>query len=111
MVHSHGRAIDPEKYQVIALENGFHGRTLGALSITGSPKYRQDFEPLVPGVRFVPANDNAALEAAFTERTAGMIVELIQGEGGIYPLTREYATKARELADRYNALLIADETQ
>ena len=61
MVHSHGRAIDPEKYQVIALENGFHGRTFGALSITGQPKYRQDFEPLVPGAVFVPANDIAAL--------------------------------------------------
>jgi acetylornithine aminotransferase/acetylornithine/N-succinyldiaminopimelate aminotransferase len=79
--------------------------------VTGQPKYRQDFEPLVPGVRFVPPNDIAALEAAFTARTAGMIVELIQGEGGIYPLTHEYAAKARELADRHNALLIADETQ
>ena len=63
------------------------------------------------GARFVPANDIAALEAAFTSRTAGMIVELIQGEGGIYPLTHEYAAKARDLADRHNALLIADETQ
>ena len=87
MVHSHGRAIDPEKYEIIALENSFHGRTLGALSITGQPKYRQDFEPLVPGVKFVPANDVAALEAAFSERTAGIVLELIQGEGGIYPLT------------------------
>jgi acetylornithine/succinyldiaminopimelate/putrescine aminotransferase len=84
---------------------------MGALSVTGQPKYRQDFEPLMPGVRFVPANDIAAMEAAFSERTAGMIVELIQGEGGIYPLTHEFAAKARELADRYNALLIADETQ
>jgi acetylornithine aminotransferase/acetylornithine/N-succinyldiaminopimelate aminotransferase len=62
-------------------------------------------------VRFVPANDLAALEAAFSSQTAGMIVEMIQGEGGINPLTHEYAAKARELADRYNALLIADETQ
>jgi predicted acetylornithine/succinylornithine family transaminase len=111
MVHSHGRAIDPEKYQVIALENGFHGRTFGALSITGQPKYRQDFEPLVPGARFVPANDLAALEAAFSDRTAGIVLEMIQGEGGIYPLTPAFVAKARELADRYNALLVADETQ
>src|SRR5450756_1624574 len=111
MVHSHGRAIDPEKYQVIALENGFHGRTLGALSITGQPKYRQDFEPLVPGAVFVPANDIAALEAAFSDRTAGIVLEMIQGEGGINPLTHEFVAKARELADRYNALLVADETQ
>ena len=111
MVHSHGRAIDPEKYQVIALENGFHGRSFGALSITGQPKYREDFEPLVPGARFVPANDMAALEAAFSDRTAGMVLEMIQGEGGIYPLTPEFVAKARELCDRYNALLIADEIQ
>jgi predicted acetylornithine/succinylornithine family transaminase len=111
MVHAHGRAIDVEKYQVIALENGFHGRTFGALSITGQPKYRQDFEPLVPGARFVPANDLAALEAAFSDRTAGIVLEMIQGEGGICPLTPAFVAKARELSDRYNALLVADETQ
>ncbi len=111
MAHSHGRAIHPEKYEVIALDNSFHGRTFGALSITGQPKYRQDFEPLVPGARFVPANDIPALEAAFSERTAAIVLELIQGEGGINPLTAEYVVKARELADRYDALLVADETQ
>ena len=111
MAHSHGRGLDPDKFELIALENGFHGRTMGALSVTGQEKYRRDFEPLVPGVRFVPANDEAALEAAFSHRTAGMILEMIQGEGGIYPLTHEYVAKARELADRHNALLIADETQ
>ena len=111
MVHAHGRAIHPEKYEVIALENSFHGRTMGALAITGQPKYRKDFEPLMPGAKFVPVNDVAALEAAFTERTAGVVMELIQGEGGINPVTHEFAAKARELADRYNALLVADETQ
>ena len=111
MLHSHGRALDPEKYRVIALENSFHGRTLGALSITGTPKYRQDFEPLMPGVVFVPANDIAALETAFNAQTAGIVLEMIQGEGGIHPLTPEYVAKARELADRYDALLVADETQ
>src|SRR5664279_843368 len=111
MAKAHGHAISHEKQEIISLENSFHGRSLGALSVTGQPKYRQDFEPLLPGVRFVPPNDVAALEAAFHSNTAGMIVELIQGEGGIYPLTREYAAKARELADRHNALLIADETQ
>jgi predicted acetylornithine/succinylornithine family transaminase len=111
MAKAHGRAIDAEKYEIISLTNSFHGRTLGSLSVTGQPKYRQDFEPLIPGVRFVPPNDIAALEAAFSGRTAGMIVELIQGEGGIYPLTHEFAARARQLADRHNALLIADETQ
>jgi predicted acetylornithine/succinylornithine family transaminase len=111
MVHGHGRAIHPEKYEIISLENSFHGRTLGALSITGQAKYREPFEPLIPGVKFVPVNDLAALEAAFSERTAGIVLEMIQGEGGIYPLTHEYVAKARELADRYNALLVADEIQ
>jgi predicted acetylornithine/succinylornithine family transaminase len=111
MLHSHGRVIHPEKYEVIALDNSFHGRSFGALSITGQAKYRQDFEPLVPVARFVPINDIAALEAAFSDRTAGIVLELIQGEGGINPLTPEYTAKARELADRYNALLVADETQ
>src|ERR1035437_6008007 len=104
MTHSHGRAIHSGKYEVISLENSFHGRTMGALSITGQEKYRRDFEPLVPGACFVPANDIAALEAAFSERTAGVVMELIQGEGGINPLTHEYVAKARELADRYDAL-------
>jgi acetylornithine/N-succinyldiaminopimelate aminotransferase len=111
MAHSHGHAIHPEKFQVIALENSFHGRSFGALSITGQPKYRQDFEPLVPGARFVPVNDIAALESAFSDHTAAIVLELIQGEGGINPLTPEFIAKARELSDRYNALLIADETQ
>ena len=111
MIHAHGRGIAAEKYEIIALENGFHGRTLGALSVTGQEKYRKDFEPLIPGVKFVRANDVAGLEAAASERTAGIILELIQGEGGICPLTQDFATAARRLADRHNALLVADETQ
>jgi predicted acetylornithine/succinylornithine family transaminase len=111
MAKAHGRAIDPGKFEIISLDNSFHGRTLGALSVTGQPKYRSDFEPLIPGVKFTPKNDVVALEAAFNERTAGIILEMIQGEGGINPLTEEFAIKARELATRYDALLIADETQ
>jgi predicted acetylornithine/succinylornithine family transaminase len=111
MIHSHGRSVWTDKYEVIALDNSFHGRTFGALSITGQAKYRADFEPLVPGARFVPVNDIAALEAAFSNRTAGIVLEMIQGEGGINPLTPEFAVKARELATRYNALLVADEIQ
>jgi len=111
MIHSHGRSVDAEKFEIIALENGFHGRTMGALAITGQPEYRKDFEPFMPGPRFIPANDLGALEAAFSDRTAGIVMEMIQGEGGIYPVTHEFAMKARELANRYNALLVADETQ
>jgi len=111
MIHSHGRALHPDKYEVIALENSFHGRTMGALSITGQEKYRRDFEPLVPGARFVAVNDVAGLEAAFSDRTAGIVMELIQGEGGINPLSPEFIAAARRLADRHNALFVADETQ
>ena len=111
MAHSHGRSIAPEKHEIIALENSFHGRTIGALSLTGQPKYRGDFEPLMPGVRFVAANDIAGLETAFSDRTAGIFMELIQGEGGIHPMSPEFIARARALADRHNALLVADETQ
>jgi predicted acetylornithine/succinylornithine family transaminase len=111
MVHAHGRAIHADKFEIISLDNSFHGRTLGALSVTGQAKYRTDFEPLIPGVKFVLKNDIAALEEAFNERTAGIILEMIQGEGGINPLTAEFGAKARELATRHDALLVADETQ
>ncbi len=111
MVRSHGGKISPEKFEIVALENSFHGRTLGALSITGQAKYRKDFEPLLAGVKFVPANDSAALEAAVSERTGGIVVECIQGEGGVVPLSVEYARQARELATRFDALLVFDEIQ
>jgi acetylornithine/N-succinyldiaminopimelate aminotransferase len=111
MVRSHGGKISPEKFEIVALENSFHGRTLGALSITGQAKYRADFEPLLTGVKFVPANDPDALEAAVGERTAGIVVECIQGEGGVVPLSVDYARKARELATKVDALLVFDEIQ
>jgi predicted acetylornithine/succinylornithine family transaminase len=111
MIRSHGHKRSPEKFEMISLENSFHGRTAGALSITGQPKYRKDFEPLLPGVRFVTANNFEELEAAVSDRTAGIIIEWIQGEGGIFPISVEYATRARELADRYDALLVFDEIQ
>src|SRR6202158_825109 len=94
MIRSHGRKNHAEKYEIISLHNSFHGRTLGALSITGQEKYRKDFEPLLPGARFVPGNDIVALEQAVSQRTAGIVIELIQGEGGIYPMSVEYARKA-----------------
>ena len=111
MIRSHGNKTAAGKHEIISLDNSFHGRTLGALSITGQAKYRHDFEPLPPAVRFVPANNLEALEAAFSDSTAGMVLELIQGEGGIYPVSSEYQHKARELADRHNVLLVFDEIQ
>jgi acetylornithine/N-succinyldiaminopimelate aminotransferase len=111
MARGHGHKINPEKFEIVALNNSFHGRTLGALSVTGQEKYRHDFEPLLPGVHFVPPNDEVALQQIVNERTAGIVIEWIQGEGGIFPMSMEYIRKARELADRYDALLIFDEIQ
>jgi len=111
MIRAHGRRIHPDKYEIVSLDNSFHGRTLGALSITGQAKYRTDFEPLLAGVKFVPFGDMAALEQAVTERTAGIVIEWIQGEGGIFTVSVDYVQRARELADRYDALLVFDEVQ
>jgi predicted acetylornithine/succinylornithine family transaminase len=111
MIRSHGRSISPSKYEIISLENSFHGRSMGALSITGQPKYRADFEPLLSGVRFIERNDIGQLEQAFSANTAGIVIEWIQGEGGILSITDEFAQRARELADQYDALLVFDETQ
>ena len=111
MAHAHGRKTSPDKHEILSLENSFHGRSVGALSITGQPKYRSDFEPLMPGVKFVPMGDQTAFEAAVTDRTAAIFVETIQGEGGVYPMPAEWLRKARALADRHNALLVFDEIQ
>lgn len=111
MVRGHGHKIHPEKYQIVSLENSFHGRSIGALSLTGQPKYRKDFEPLMPGVHFAPPNDIGALEALVNEHTAGIVIEAIQGEGGIYTMGESYLRKARELANRFDALLVFDEIQ
>jgi len=111
MIRAHGNKVAPEKIEILSMDNSFHGRTMGALSITGQAKYRKDFEPLMAGVKFLPSGDIAALEGAVSERTAGIVIEWIQGEGGIFPISAEYAHKARELADRHNALLVFDEIQ
>jgi acetylornithine/N-succinyldiaminopimelate aminotransferase len=100
-----------EKHIFIALENSFHGRTMGALSVTGQPKYWQGFEPLIPGVVFVPPNDMEALKSAFSEKVCAIILEPIQGEGGVYPLHKEFILLAKELCEKHKALLIFDEVQ
>src|SRR5262245_58485977 len=86
--------------EFIALTNSFHGRTFGALSVTSDPHYRQPFEPLVPGVRWVPANDAAALLDAVSSRTAAIMFEGIQGEGGVRPLTPAFAAAINEASAR-----------
>jgi acetylornithine/N-succinyldiaminopimelate aminotransferase len=95
----------------VALEHGFSGRTLGALSVTANPAYREPFEPLIPGVTFVSPDDPAALEAAVTTRTAAIIAEPIQGEGGVRPLSAEFAAAIERACSRTGTLLIADEVQ
>ena len=111
IIRAHGHKVGPHKFETVALLDSFHGRTFGALSITGQENYRRDFEPMLPGARFVHRNDIGALEQAITENTAGIVIEVIQGEGGVNPLTQEFIVKARELANRHNALLVFDEIQ
>jgi len=101
----------PGKTRVLALENSFHGRTFGALSITHTLKYREPFEPLVPGTEFVRFNDLADLEAKFSGDVCAIVIEPVQGEGGIFPVSDAFWKRARELATQHNAALIADEIQ
>jgi acetylornithine/N-succinyldiaminopimelate aminotransferase len=97
--------------QIIALEGSFHGRTMGSLSVTSDQHYRAPFEPLVPGMRFVPANDIDALVTAASRSTAAIIAEPIQGEGGVRPLTAAFAAAITDVCKETGALLIADEVQ
>ena len=99
------------KSRILALENSFHGRTFGALSITHPVKYREPFAPLLAGVEFVRFNDVADLEAKFDDSVCAIVIEAIQGEGGIFPVSTGFWSRARELADHYGAALIADEIQ
>jgi len=99
------------KTAIVALENSFHGRTLGALAATGQPAKREAFEPLVPGVRFAKLNDTASLAAAVGDDTACILIEPVQGEGGVHPASVHFLRKARELADASGALLVFDEVQ
>jgi acetylornithine/N-succinyldiaminopimelate aminotransferase len=102
---------DKDRTQFVSLQHGFSGRTLGALSVTANQQYRQPFEPLIPGVTFVSPSDPAALAAAVTEQTAAIIAEPIQGEGGVRPLSPEFAAAIERACERTGALLIADEVQ
>ena len=100
-----------DRTEFVALQYGFSGRTMGALSVTSNRAYREPFEPLIPGVTFVPPGDPAALERAVTDRTAAIIAEPIQGEGGVRPLSKEFAAAIERACERTGALFIADEVQ
>ena len=97
--------------EIVALEGSFHGRTIGALSVTSDEHYRAPFEPLLSGITWTPVNDPGALAAAVSNRTAAIIAEPIQGEGGIHPLTPAFAAAIGEASARTGALVIADEIQ
>ena len=99
------------KHRILGLANSFHGRTYGAVSVTSTEKYRLPFAPLLPGVEFVRFNDVADLEAKFDETVCALLLETIQGEGGIYPVSEDFWNRARALATQHGALLIADEIQ
>lgn len=99
------------KTRVLALEHSFHGRTFGALSITYPPKYREPFKPLVPGVEFVRFNDTVDLESKFSAGVCAIFIEAIQGEGGIFRVSKTFWQHARELATQHGAALVADEIQ
>ena len=97
--------------EIIAMENSFHGRTLATLAATGRAKYRQGFEPDMPGFKHVPFNDFEALKAAVTDKTCAVMLEIVQGEGGVLPAETEYMKKVRALCDEKDILLLCDEVQ
>jgi len=99
------------KYRILAMHNSFHGRTFGAVSVTSTEKYRLPFAPLVPGVEFVRFNDLADLESKFDDTVCALILETVQGEGGIHAVSEAFWNRARSLATQHGALLIADEIQ
>lgn len=101
----------PEKYEIIAALNSFHGRTLFTVSVGGQPKYSDGFGPKIEGITHVPYNDLEALKAAISDKTCAVVLEPIQGEGGVLPADQAYLEGARALCDQHNALLVFDEVQ
>nr|WP_286945587.1 aspartate aminotransferase family protein [Pseudomonas sp. UBA6718] len=101
----------PEKYEIIAALNSFHGRTLFTVSVGGQPKYSDGFGPKIEGITHVPYNDLDALKAAISDKTCAVVLEPIQGEGGVLPADKAYLEGARALCDQHNALLVFDEVQ
>lgn len=101
----------PAKHEIIAFEQGFHGRTLFTVAVGGQAKYRQGFEPVPAGITHVPFNDLNALKAVISDKTCAVVLEPIQGEGGVIPADPEFVKGARALCDQHNALLVFDEIQ
>jgi len=100
-----------EKNEIISFKQSFHGRTLFTVCVGGQPKYTQGFEPLPQGITHLDFNDVEMLEKSVSEKTCAIVIEPVQGEGGIIPATQEFLEKARELANKFNAVLIFDKVQ
>lgn len=98
-------------HEIIAMEHSFHGRTMGALSVTGTPKYREAFEPMIGNIRFARLNDTESVMEQVTDRTCAILLETVQGEGGIYPAEKEFLEKIHALCKERDILLILDEIQ
>lgn len=98
-------------HEIIAMNHSFHGRSIGALSVTGNKHYQEPFEPLMPGVKFADFNHLDSVKALINEKTCAIILETVQGEGGIYPATEEFLSGVRALCDEHDILLILDEIQ
>lgn len=102
---------EAEKYEIVAMNHSFHGRSMGALSVTGTEHYREPFEPLIGGVKFADFNDLDSVKAQITDKTCAIITEVVQGEGGIYPAEKEFLEGLRALCDEKDIILIFDEIQ
>ena len=100
-----------DRYEIVAMNHSFHGRSLGALSVTGNEKYRKPFEPLIGGVRFADYNDLESVKSQVNEKTCAIILETVQGEGGIYPATEEFLKGVKALCEEKDLILILDEIQ
>lgn len=111
LARKYGKTISADKVEIITAEHSFHGRTLATLTATGQPKYQKGYEPLPGGFKHVPFNDIAALEQAMSDKTCAVMLEPIQGEGGVNIPDQDYFVKVRALCDQYGALLILDEIQ
>ena len=111
LARKHGHAKSPGKTDVVALFDSFHGRTYGAMSLTGKARYRDPFSPTVPGIKHVPINAVQDLRGAVTDTTCAIFLEVIQGESGVRPLNDDFVAEVTRLANAHDALIVADEIQ
>ncbi len=108
--YAYNKGMAPD-YEIIAMKHSFHGRSLGALSLTGNDHYQEPFAPLIPNIKFAEFNNLDSVKVLFSDKTCAVIMETIQGEGGIYPATEEFIKGVRALCDEHDALLMLDEIQ